>query len=562
MFGKKSAEITRLKEENSALQDVMDMINTCYATIEFDLSGIILTANTNFLSTVGYSLAEVQGQHHKMFVKKDYQKFKEYADFWRKLAKGESFSGKFFRIGKGGKEIWIHASYAPIKNKAGTIYKIAKIATDITAQIQIETESEDKAKAIDKSYSIVEFKPDGTVISANKNFCEVLGYSEDEIIGKQHRIFVDKTYANSNEYSTFWEDLASGKDNADTFCRITKEGQEIWIQAAYIPIKSPGKPPHKIIEIAADITQQKTHEIQLSLMVKEAGEVLQAMSKGDLTKYVKGNYLGELEQLKSYLNDSVQTLSSAMKNIQTSVIAVSESVQEVAISSQSLSSRTKESAQSVEQTNRVMTTTQEQVKTTQTKLAEAHRSTTEQQQLIDTGTDLMSQSLTAMEQIKGSSEEITNIVALIDGIAFQTNLLALNAAVEAARAGEHGRGFAVVAGEVRNLAQKSADAAKDIKTLISQAVEQSQTGVELVGQLSENLDSIREKSNEVNNVVKSVGKLADDQSDSINRIGSEISNIERATQENAQFVEKSSITANILAERSQSVINIVEKFKL
>lgn len=393
-------------------------------------------------------------------------------------------------------------------------------------------------------------------------FIHALGYTEDEIIGKNHHIFVDKKYANSNEYKNFWLELSESQDHVGVFSRITKEGKEIWIQAAYIPVKKPGKKPHKVIKIASDITQQKMHEIHLSLMVEEAGEVLQDVSKGDLTNDVKGEYKNELHKLKTHLNNSIQTLSSAMNEIKTSVKSVSESEKEVTALSQSLSQRTEKSTQSIQHTNSVMTKTQEQVKTTQIKVDEARRSTVEQQNLIDTGTKLMSQSLTAMEQIKGSSEEITNIVSLIDGIAFQTNLLALNAAVEAARAGEHGRGFAVVAGEVRNLAQKSADAAKDIKTLISQAVEQSQTGVEVVEKLSENLNSIRKKSTEVNDVIESVGELAKAQSDSINRISDEVSNIDNATQENVGFVEKVSLTADDLTKKSQAVINIVEKFKI
>lgn len=562
MFGAKTAKIASLKKQNSELMDIMNAIDGSFATIEFDLFGNILTANSNFLKTVGYSLNEIQGKHHSIFVDPEYKKSNDYINFWKKLAQGEVFSGRFLRINKAKEEVWIEATYASIKDKSGSPYKVVKLATNISAQVHKELESKAKLRSIDKSYAVIEFETDGKIISANKNFCDALGYTEDEIIGKHHHIFVDKKYANSNEYKNFWLELSESQDHVGVFSRITKEGKEIWIQAAYIPVKKPGKKPHKVIKIASDITQQKMHEIHLSLMVEEAGEVLQDVSKGDLTNDVKGEYKNELHKLKTHLNNSIQTLSSAMNEIKTSVKSVSESEKEVTALSQSLSQRTEKSTQSIQHTNSVMTKTQEQVKTTQIKVDEARRSTVEQQNLIDTGTQLMSQSLTAMEQIKGSSEEITNIVSLIDGIAFQTNLLALNAAVEAARAGEHGRGFAVVAGEVRNLAQKSADAAKDIKTLISQAVEQSQTGVEVVEKLSENLNSIRKKSTEVNDVIESVGELAKAQSDSINRISDEVSNIDNATQENVGFVEKVSLTADDLTKKSQAVINIVEKFKI
>ncbi|NPA72243.1 MAG: PAS domain S-box protein [Gammaproteobacteria bacterium] len=562
MFGKSKKLIQCLTSENAELTDVMNAINRSLAVIEFDLDGNILKANDNFLNALGYSASELAGKNHSLFVEPSYKDSMEYKRFWQTLAQGDFFSGRFLRIGKDGREVWIEATYNPIKDKNGMPYKVVKFASDITLQAEYELESEAKLMAIDKSYAVIEFKTDGTVLQANENFATALGYGMSDLVGKHHSVFVEQSYALSPEYKQFWAELSEGKDQVGTFKRIGQSGQEVWIQAAYIPVAYEGKKPHKVIKIASDITAQKQHEENLSRMVKEAGSVLQAMSEGDLTKLVQGQYQGELDGLKQHLNESVNNLSKAMIEITQSVNSVSTGAQEVSSASDHLSERTQETAQSIVQTMTAMKATQTQVQSTRSKVQEARVTSDEQQKLIDSGTDLMGVSLSAMEQIKNSSEEITNIVSLIDGIAFQTNLLALNAAVEAARAGEHGRGFAVVAGEVRNLAGKSADAAKDIKSLISQAVEQSQTGVEVVGKLSDNLGHIREKSDDVSRIIDSVGELAELQSASIGSIGSEISNIDSSTQENASFVEESSETAKKLAKLSQGVIDILTQFKL
>lgn len=561
MFGVNKQRLAQLEAENRQLNDCIRAINRSMATIEFDLQGNILNANENFLKVMGYSLDEVKGKHHSLFVEQNYKDSDEYRHFWQRLNAGEFFSDRYMRIGKGGKIIWIEATYNPLMDSDGKPYRVVKFASDVTARVMHQLESEAKLKAIDSSYAVIEFETDGTIIEANSNFCGVLEYQHDEIIGKHHRIFVDQAFANTDDYKKFWQELAAGVEKVYVFRRISKTGKDVWIQAAYIPISMAGKPPHKVIKIAADITEQKQHELDLARMVDEAGKVLQAMSEGDLTLNVLGDYSGKLHDLKTDLNSGVNKLCSALSEINFAVVSVSDSANEVATSSAALAERTQENAQSLEQANSMMTSSQEQFTQPHLKVNDADDKTKQQLGIIDSGGSLMNQTLSAMEEIKNSSEQITNIVALIDGIAFQTNLLALNAAVEAARAGEHGRGFAVVAGEVRNLAQKSAEAAKDIKTLIEKAVHQSQTGVEVVGRLSENLEDIRDKSNEVADIVAAVGDLASEQTSGMQKIANEIDTIDSATQENAAFVEESSATAENLAQKSHEVLDILKHFK-
>ncbi|MCF6346457.1 MAG: PAS domain-containing methyl-accepting chemotaxis protein [Thiomicrorhabdus sp.] len=562
MFGSSKQKIISLETENQTYKNVINALNHSLAIIEFDPSGHILTANENFLNTLGYTLPEIQGKHHRLFVSKTEQDSLAYQAFWNKLAKGEAFSGQFSRIGKDDKQVWIEASYNPIKDANGQVYKVIKLASDITEKMLQDIEASAKLTAIDNSYAVIEFDVTGKILTANENFCSTVGYSLNEIKGQHHRIFVDPEEASQSAYQEFWQHLAQGKEQTGTFKRISKQGKDVWIQASYIPVAFEGKEPHKVIKIASDITAQKLNEIELANMVSEASIVLQNMSKGVLTYNIHGDYSDELESLKQDINHSVNNQAQALSSITEATSSVLNSANEVTIASQGLSQRTQEIVLSVEQTSAKMDTILNQVQSTHSKINDAKESTTEQQNLIQSGTDLMNTSLEAMEKIKNSSEEITSIVSLIDTIAFQTNLLALNAAVEAARAGEHGRGFAVVAGEVRSLAQKSAEASKNIKQLIEQSVKQSQDGVSIVLQLSEKLESIKTKSSEVSGFIESVGTLAQEQTLSIDAINQEISNIDASTQENAAFVEEASATAENLSERSQDVQNILSQFEL
>ncbi|MBN2646664.1 MAG: PAS domain-containing methyl-accepting chemotaxis protein [Thiotrichales bacterium] len=550
--------------QNLALQQqqALDALHRSMGIIEFDLQGTILHANPNFLAVIGYDLIEIQGQHHRLFVPAEEQATPEYQRFWQRLQQGDFFSGQFQRLAKGGKRIWIEATYNPIFDDSGRPYKVVKFASDITQRVETQIESQAKLRAIDQTFATIEFDPKGNILTANSNFCNVMGYSAAELKGQHHRLFVAEDERNRAEYRDFWQQLAQGKEQTGQFKRLGKQGQAVWIQASYIPIAAPGQLPHKVIKVATDISAQKEQELNLNRMVSEAGNVLQGMAQGDLTQSVQGEYLGGLERLKADLNAGVANLANALAEINSAVGSVANSAAEVSSASSSLSQRTQETAHSVEQTRSLMQETAQQVHQTRNQVQQARTATQQQQVLIDSENQLMSRSLVSMEEIKNSSEQITHIVSLIDGIAFQTNLLALNAAVEAARAGEHGRGFAVVAGEVRNLAQKSADAAKDIKKLIERAVEQSQTGVEVVGKLAENLEKIREKSTEVSEIVDLVGTLADHQADSVTRIGREIANIDSSTQENAAFVEQTSATAESLSGQASDVLQVLRQFKI
>jgi methyl-accepting chemotaxis protein len=238
------------------LSGVVAALNRSQAVIEFDPSGRILHANDNFLTAMGYSLDEVQGQHHSMFVDEDYRNSTEYLEFWTSLRRGEFKSSEFKRFAKGGREVWIQATYNPVFNDAGGLVKVVKFATDITAQKTLFADLSGQVEAISKSQAVIEFALDGTILTANDNFLQTLGYTLSEVQGKHHRLFVEEKEQLSPEYQNFWKTLARGQYFTGEFKRVGKEGKVVWIQASYNPILDLNGKPFKVVKYASDITEQ------------------------------------------------------------------------------------------------------------------------------------------------------------------------------------------------------------------------------------------------------------------------------------------------------------------
>ncbi|PAY10628.1 MULTISPECIES: methyl-accepting chemotaxis protein [Bradyrhizobium] len=231
-------------------------IGRAQAVIEFNMDGTIVNANENFLGAMGYSLAEIQGKHHSMFMPTADRDSAAYRDFWARLNRGELESGEFKRIAKGGKEIWILASYNPILDDRGKPFKVVKFATDVTQQKLKAADNDGQIDAIGKSQAVIEFNMDGTIRSANPNFLAAMGYSLAEIQGRHHSMFVEPVEASSQAYREFWGALNRGEFQAAEYKRIAKGGREIWIQASYNPILDPNGKPYKVVKYATDITAQ------------------------------------------------------------------------------------------------------------------------------------------------------------------------------------------------------------------------------------------------------------------------------------------------------------------
>jgi len=251
-----ATDITARKKQSIEDAGKMLAIGRAQAVIEFEMDGTIIDANQNFLNALGYTLAEVAGKHHSMFVEPAQRDSAEYRNFWDSLRRGQFQTAEYKRIGKGGKQVWILANYNPILDEAGKPLKVVKFATDVTKQKLAGADSNGQIEAIRKSLAVIEFNMDGTIISANPNFLDVMGYTAADIQGKHHRMFVDPIEQAKPEYAAFWAALNRGEYQAGEYRRIGKAGKAVWIQASYNPILDLNGKPFKVVKYATDVSAQ------------------------------------------------------------------------------------------------------------------------------------------------------------------------------------------------------------------------------------------------------------------------------------------------------------------
>lgn len=499
-------EIRQQMEEMSATQEEMarasaemkgitTAIDSSFAYIEFDPHGNILNANENFLKTMEYNLNDIKGKHHRLFVDKAYANTSEYDRFWSDLANGKENNDQFKRFTRSGKEIWLQAVYSPVKDSTNKVIKVIKIATDITAQKLAALNALGLKATVDSSFAEIEFDAKGNILDANQNFVKALGYyNVKDILGQHHSMFVDAEYRRSAEYTRFWEDLGNGITQEGQFKRITKDGKEIWIQAAYTPVKDENGKVIKVIKIAIDITAQKQAAIETEKAANEVNRVVSAMASGDLTQRYTIDSKGDLKVMGDSMNAAIANLNNLLSNISQIANLVASSAeelltkgeqmknttQEVASATQQMAEGAQQQAQQTDESSKliegVLKSANEMGKKAETINVAAERgqkSASEGLSTIRKVVENMSEILSSASTTSNSinvlaqrSEEIASTLSVITDIASQTNLLALNAAIEAARAGEAGRGFAVVAEEIRKLAEGSRKSAIDIEKVI------------------------------------------------------------------------------------------------
>ena len=530
---------------------VLDALSRSLAIIEFDPTGNILFANENFCSGLGYTLAEIKGHHHSMFVDAEYARSSEYKAFWAKLGRGEFDRGEYKRLGKGGREIWIQASYNPILDKKGRVQKVVKVAAVVTDEKLRNAEFEGKIAAISLVQAVIEFTPTGEVITANENFLATLGYRLDEIQGRHHRLFVEPAYANSPEYQAFWAKLNKGEYVSASFKRIGKGGQEIWIQASYNPIFDLNKKVVKIVKYATDITD-----------LTEIGTGLARFANSDFDHSIDRVFLPAFEQLRVDYNKAHETLRSTLLQIADGADAIQSGTREISTAADDLSKRTEQQAASLEETAAALDEITATVKKSAEGADHARQAVACADEDAKRSAVVVRQAVDAMDAIAKSAQQIGNIIGVIDEIAFQTNLLALNAGVEAARAGDAGRGFAVVASEVRALAQRSADAAKEIKSLISSSTTQVDHGVKLVAETGKSLERILVQVGDLNGVVAEIASGAREQATALGEVNSAINQMDQVTQQNAAMVEETTAASHALSSETQRLSELVGRFQI
>ncbi|MFY8273820.1 methyl-accepting chemotaxis protein [Pseudoalteromonas sp. SSDWG2] len=732
-----ATDITQSKLRSADLEGQANAIGRSQAVIEFDLDGNILTANDNFLGAMGYQLNEIKGQHHRIFVTPEYANSNEYREFWQRLGRGEYDSGQYQRVGKGGKEIWIQASYNPIVDMNGKPFKVIKYATDITEQINEQRKARESAKLVSAlkvcQASVMMADNDLNIVYVNDQVVEMLRNRESQIQTKLPNFkvstligtCVDDFHANPahqrgmlanlrEPYKTHlklagltfsliatpwfdidgerlgtiveWQDITEELARSEKEKQIAKEnlrirhaldnvatntmmadaehniiylnkavmnmlrtaeqdlrkdlphfdsnnllGQNIDIfhknpahqrgmlakltstyrtqivvgGRTFALIANPimteeGERAGTVVEWS-DRTAEVAIEGEINTLVNaarggeldarvevtgkegfflrlteglnelvsvvddavaETATMLDALAHGDLTKRIERNFQGAFDKLKRDANSTADKLTEVIDKVSGSANLVATGAEEISQGNTDLSQRTEEQASSLEETASSM---EEMTSTVRQNADNAKVASELASQTCDKakhGGDVVNRAVTGMAEINESSKKIADIIGVIDEIAFQTNLLALNAAVEAARAGEQGRGFAVVAGEVRNLAQRSAGAAKEIKELIRDSVSKVEDGSTLVNESGATLQDIVESVQKVSQMIADISEASAEQSSGIEQVNKAVAQMDEMTQQNAALVEQASAASESMAEQANSMRQMLSFFSV
>ncbi len=546
-------EQVALREESHLLSLVAHESDN--SVIITDAQGKVQFVNRGFERMSGYTQAEMLGKKPGEVLQGALTDVSAKKRIRERLDAGQPFVEDILNYRKDGSYYWASLAINPVRNREGQIERFISIQSDVSHFKDISLAADAQRKALDFSMGVVEFTPTGQIIAANETFLRIMGYRAEEVAGRHHSIFMPSEGLQGDTYRQFWERLGQGEFQSGQFERRGQGARVVWLQGCYSPIVDFTGKVIKVVKYALDITAQKQ-------AIDAVSSGLNALARGDLSQTIDIDLQGEFATLRTAFNDSMLNLQETVKTVREASDTIATAASEIASGNSNLSARTEQQAANLEETASSMEELTSTVRQNAANAKEANQVAREASEVARRGGLAVEQVVHTMQEINTSSRKIVDIISVIDGIAFQTNILALNAAVEAARAGEQGRGFAVVASEVRNLAQRSASAAKDIKSLINDSVSKVESGARLVSSAGQTIDDVVGSVKKVSDIMADISSASAEQSSGIEQVNVAITQLDDVTQQNAALVEQAAAAAESLKEQSQMLMQAIAIFKL
>jgi methyl-accepting chemotaxis protein len=554
---KRGTELGDVFHSISIIGNNFNAINRSQASLFVALDGKVEFANDNFLACTGYSLHEIVGKPFRNLCPTSSH---PWIQQWDSLVAGHEIHGEYEVARSDGAACWLQATCNPILGLEGETTRIIVFATDISEEVASRKEVEMLSLVAEKTDNLVVITDAQQRIEyVNDGFTRLTGYTFEECVGRKPS-FLQGEDTDPQTLNHVRQQIQSQEPFYDEILNYTKDRKPYWVSMAINPVFDKSGKLVRFVSIQGDVTENKTRALENENGMRESVAVLQALARGDLSTSMQGHYEGTFKEIGTAINDTMQNLVEVVEGIRDVANHVDTAAKEINEGNRDLSNRTERAAAALQETSSSMYEITATVSQNVDNSSRANQMVSQAQNEAEKGGEIVGQAVSAMVEINDSSKKISDIVGVIDDIAFQTNLLALNASVEAARAGEQGRGFAVVASEVRNLAGRSAVAAKEIKELIDDSVQRVANGVELVNASGERLQDIVTQVKGVAEIVSEIYVASQEQSEGIQQIDSSIRQLDNSTQQNASLVEEATAASRSTMDQAESLIKMIGFF--